>query len=268
MNKRYLIILVLMLSFSGGFVKIVGGIFYGSKALFVDAMTCIANFIALTASIYFYKVSLLPPDRDHHYGHYKLGFGGAIISILAYSFVAGIVVMNLISFKEYQVRIEAPFLAILGFIFYSLAIVVARKISEFLTPYTVFTVSELLESLVVIASSLAGALYSYLIDYIGAIILATYLFIELYSVARDVIMNISDIAPPTKYINNVREFIESQGFKVKSIKIRRIHSRLYHGDIVLVPRNNIDYKELIKKVKELKTDLMKKFSLDASIEFE
>ncbi len=267
MYERYLVILVLLLSFLGGFVKIVGGILYGSRALFVDAMTCIANFVALAATIYFYRVSLLPPDRDHHYGHYKLGFGGAMVSVLAYSFVAGIVVVKLASFREYSVEIEAPLFAVLGFLFYASSILLSKRISEFFLPYAVFTVSELIESIVVIISSLMGALYSYLIDYIGALVLTTYLFIELYDITKDIIKNISDIAPPANYVDEVKSFIESRGFKVASIKIRKIHTNLYHGDIVLKPINKImDYEELVKQLKNLKQELLKKYRLDASLE--
>ncbi len=264
--KKYMIALVLLLVFLGGLVKIIGGIIYGSKALYVDALTCIANFIALIATIYYYRVSLLPPDLDHHYGHYKLGFGGALISVMAYSFVAGLVVSRLYTIEPYEVRIGAPIFALLGFILYGLAIIVARRISEFFGPYSVFTVSELIESIVVIAASLAGALFSYFIDYIGALILAAYIFIELYDTSKDLLVGLSDIAPPKSYVESIKRFLESKGFIVEQIKVRRIHSNLMHGDIAVSVSDRYTIHEVKKLIKELKKELLNKFELDASIE--
>ena len=95
--------LYVVLGFSalGGFFKIFGGVVYGSRALFVDALTSIANFIAAYATIYYYKVSKRPPDIDHHYGHYKLGFGGTLVSLITYSFVAGLVISELYNVNEF-----------------------------------------------------------------------------------------------------------------------------------------------------------------------
>jgi len=261
-----MIALVLLLAFLGGLVKIIGGFIYGSKALYVDALTCIANFIALVSTIYYYKLSLLPPDLDHHYGHYKLGFGGALISVMAYSFVAGLVISRLYTIEPYEVRIGAPVFALLGFILYGLAIIVARRISEFFGPYSIFTVSELIESIVVITASLAGALFSYFIDYIGALILVAYIFIELYSTSRDLLVSLSDIAPPKSYIESIKRFLESKGFIVDQIKVRRIHTNLMHGDIVISVSDHYTVDEIRELIKELKKDLLSKFKLDASIE--
>ncbi len=264
--RKSLVALVLVLAFLGGLVKIIGGLLYGSKALYVDALTCIANFVALIATIYYYRVSLLPPDLDHHYGHYKLGFGGALVSIMAYSFVAGLVISRLYSLEPYEVEIKAPLFALIGFILYGLAIIVARRISEFFGPYSVFTVSELIESIVVIVASLAGALYSYLIDYIGALVLTIYIFIELYDTSKDLLGYLSDTAPPKTYVESIIGYIESRGFHVKQIKVRRIHSKLIHGDIVISLPSQYTIDEVREIIKDLKSELLQKYHLDASIE--
>ncbi len=265
MNKT--LTLILLFSLLGGLSKIVGGLVYGSRALFVDALTSIANFIAVVATIHFYKLGLKPPDRDHHYGHYKLGYGGPLVSIIAYSFVAGVIVVRLSFFEEYHVEIGAPLLALLGFIFYGLAILFARRVGEYFLPYSLFTVSELIESVVVVFASLVGVLYSYLVDYAGAVILAAYLFIELFSSSKELMYGVSDIAPSEKYIEDIKSFIESRGFTVLSIKVRKAHTRLYHGDIVVKPVDTIvGYSKLILMINDLKKLLYKEYNLDASIE--
>ncbi|MCD6113973.1 MAG: cation transporter [Thermoprotei archaeon] len=258
---------VLGFSALGGFFKIFGGVVYGSRALFVDALTSIANFIAAYATIYYYKVSRKPPDIDHHYGHYKLGFGGTLVSLISYSFVAGLVVAELYKIEPYSVSINATLFAILGFIFYYLAIAVAKRSGEFFKPYSAFTVSELIESTIVILASLAGALYTYIIDYIGALILASYIFIEIYGTGKALLKNISDIAPSRSYINDVKRTVEKHGFKVIKIKIRKVHYNLWHGDIFIESLNeNITIKELKNKIRELKRELLRKHQLDATVE--
>jgi len=258
---------VLGFSAIGGFFKIFGGVVYGSRALFVDALTSIANFIAAYATIYYYRVSRKPPDIDHHYGHYKLGFGGTLVSLISYSFVAGLVVAELYKIEPYRVSINATLFAILGFIFYYLAIAVAKRSGEFFKPYSVFTVSELIESTIVILASLAGALYTYLIDYVGALILASYIFIEIYDTGKVLLENISDIAPSRNYVDDIKKTVEKYGFRVLKIKARKVHDNLWHGDIFLESTNeNITIKELKDKIRNLKKELLRKYRLDATVE--
>jgi len=259
--------MVLGFSALGGFFKIFGGVVYGSRALFVDALTSIANFIAAYATIYYYRVSKRPPDIDHHYGHYKLGFGGALVSLITYSFVAGLVIFKLYNVEPYKVSINATFFAVIGFIFYYLAIAIAKKGGEFFVPYSVFTVSELIESIIVILASLAGALYSYIIDYVGALILTSYIFIEIYDTGKALLKNISDIAPPKSFITIIEKTIERYGFKALDIKVRKVNDNLWHGDIFLKSIDgNATVKNIKNRVRELKRELLEKHKLDATVE--
>ncbi|HDI02268.1 MAG TPA: cation transporter, partial [Ignisphaera sp.] len=190
------LVLIVMLSIIGGLFKILGGIIYGSKSLFVDAMTSIANTFAIIVTVYFFRISFIPPDKDHPYGHYRLALGGPITTIAAYSFVFGIALMDLIETagRSYTVSIYAPIMAVLGFVVYAIAIALAKKMGGVFTTYARFTVSELIESSTTIATSLAGALLSYLVDFAGAIALLAYLFKELVGNTREVIAHISDFA--------------------------------------------------------------------------
>ncbi len=254
--------LVVVLSLLGGIVKILGGLLYGSKALFVDAMTCIANFVALTATIYYYKASLIPPDEDHHFGHHRLGYGGAIVSLLAYSFVAGIVVFDLLATREYNVEIYAPLFATIGFLLYFCVIFLSRKISSFFGPYSVFTVSELIESTTVIIASLAGALYSYLIDFGGAIILTTYLFYEIYGVTKDLLYHLSDIAPSKTLLDDIKKTIESYNVRLKKLRVRMVSPGVYYGEATIqVPRDLT-----VDKLEELITMITRKVKEEHRVE--
>lgn len=259
------IMVVLVLSLLGGIVKVVGGVFYGSKALLVDALTSIANFVALLATVHYYRKSLMPPDEDHHFGHARLGFGGALVSALAYSFVAGVVVVDLSLTTTYRVSILAPVFAIAGFVFYLGAILVASRISYFFSPYTMFTVSELIESAIVISASIGGALYSFYIDYTGAIILAAYIFYEVYDVVKDMFYYLSDIAPPTRLVEGVKEVIEAKGYGVERIRVRTILKNTYHGEAVIVVPKDMSAGEVARVIRDIAGEVKKRYNVDLII---
>jgi len=267
-SDRRLLAAILLLSGLGGLVKIVGGVFYGSRALFVDALTSIANFVSIIATVYYYRKSLLPPDLDHHYGHHRLGFGGAFTTIMAYSFVAGLSVWELALIEPYTVSPLAPFFALLGLVFYAIAISLSRRAGEYFTPYAVFTVSELIESTTVIAASLLGSIYYYLIDYVGALIIVGYLFYELYDIARDFIKVMSDIAPEPGLVRDIKREIEDMGPRVMSIRLRMLRRNYYQGDIVIRVDPSMSVEEAHRIADEIERILRQKYNVDVIVHIE
>ncbi len=260
--------LVLVTSSAGAIVKLAGGVLYGSRALFVDAMTSIANLVALIATMHYYAKTMLPPDLDHHFGHHRLGFAGSLVTLIAYSFVAGVVVDDLVNIEPYRVSVYAPIYAILGFIFYSIAIVVSRRISEYFTPYSSFTVSELIESSTVIVASLLGSMYSYITDYIGAIAITLYLFYELQETARDMVKVLSDIAPPPNIVEEVKKTIEKWNVKVEKIRLRMIREGYYQGDVIIRLQPNITVEEAHRIADRIEYELKKRYNIEATIHIE
>ena len=259
---------VIISSILGAIAKFIGGYFYGSKALFVDALTSLANLVALIATIYYYSKTHLPPDLDHHFGHHRLGFTGALVTVIAYSFVAGLVVADLLYTKTYSVEVHAPLLALIGLIFYSIAIYVSRRISEYFGPYSAFTISELLESITVIVASLLGYLYTYIVDYIGAIIIVSYLFYELQDTLRDLVKLLSDVAPPMKLVEETRKTIEKHGVKVERIRLRLVREGFYQGDITIRLPPDITIEEAHKITDIIERELKNKYNMDVAIHIE
>lgn len=248
--------------------KIVGGIVYGSKSLLVDALTSIANLVALAATITYFMRSLRPPDEDHHYGHRRLTYGGTILTLMSYSFVAGVAVTELMSPRPYSVSINAPILAVLGFVTYSAVIALSRRWGKAFLPYSVFTVSELIESGVVIASSVAGALYSYIIDYAGAWILAAYIFYELASITRDVIKIVSDTAPPQPTIERIARTLRKLGLEPVRIRLRMVDDATLHGDIVVRVPSSMRVDEVNDLIAEAERVIKERFNADVTIALE
>lgn len=261
-----IIVALVILSIAGSIVKIYGALAYGSRSLFVDALTCFANIAALIFTIYFYKLSITPPDTDHPFGHYRLGIGGTLASMITYSFVAGISSMELLRSTDYVVEMQAVYYAIIGCIIYSVVIFLALRIDRIFKTYGAFTVSELIEGIVVIMASLGGALYSYLIDYAGAIILTLYIFYELIVSSREVLAIVSDKAPSHDILMSIRELIERNNFFVKEMRIRCVYPGKYHGDIKVYPTVKSDYEHIWDEIEELKKILLKRYSIDSVIE--
>lgn len=256
-----------MLSLIGGALKIFGGVVGGSKSVFVDALTSIANSLAIIFVLKFFKASMEPPDSDHHYGHYRLTFGGPISMLMMYSFVAGVIVLDLISSfgRDYKVGYEAPFFAAVAIVPYGLAVYVAR--SRTLTiSYASFTTIELIESSTSIASSLCGATISYIIDYVGAIALSLYLFVELAKNFKEIVVAISDVAPKG-VIDKILENADKYGLEVHRLRVRKVLENVYQGDMVVMVSSNKPLEEAHNVIDVIEKEL-RKDGIDVSIHVE
>jgi divalent metal cation (Fe/Co/Zn/Cd) transporter len=226
--------ILIALSIAGGVLKIYGSVVGGSKSVFVDAATSIANTIAILMILIFFREGMEPPDIDHHYGHYRLAIGGPISMLMLYSFVAGIVTVDLFdSFgKAYRVSYESPIYASIAIIPYGLAVMITKRLHPIVYSYGGFTAIELIESTISILSSLGGAAISYIIDFIGAIALTVYLFYELVKSLREIVIDVSDIAP-IDVIDRIHRVAKDFGANVERIRVRRIIESIYQGDVVV-----------------------------------
>jgi len=232
-DVRRTMALLVALSLVGGVLKIAGGVLGGSKSVFVDALTSIANSLAIVLVLKFFKASMEPPDGDHHYGHYRLTLGGPISMLMLYSFVAGVVVLDLANSagKSYEVGYEAPLFAAIAMIPYGTAVLMAMS-CPLTAGYASFTVVELIESATSITSSVCGAMVSHFIDYLGAVALASYLFVRLANSFREVIAAVSDVAP-REVIDKIIENARKHGLEVDKLRVRRVLGDVYQGDMVV-----------------------------------
>jgi divalent metal cation (Fe/Co/Zn/Cd) transporter len=267
MSIRFITILIL--SIIGGAIKVVGGIFYGSKALIVDAFTSIANIIAAMLVIYYYNRARMPPDKDHMYGHHRLTIGGPIFTVVVYSTVFGIVFTDLLYNvgKEYVVSEYAPLMAFLGFIVYSIAILLSKGVDVSFKIYAKFTGGELIESIVTILASLSGAFISYLIDFTGAIILSLYIIYEIYVSVINMISVISD-ETSRDILNEIENELKRVGLDIERIRVRRIIENIYHGDIIVRFPAQTSVADAHIIVDEIEKALKDKYNIDITVHIE
>jgi len=232
-NAGRTLALLVALSLAGGALKIAGGVLGGSKSVFVDALTSIANSLAIIFVLRFFRAGMEPPDGDHHYGHYRLTLGGPISMLMLYSFVAGAVALDLMNSagRSYEVGYEAPLFAAVAAMPYGIAVLMARSY-PLTAGYASFTAVELIESATSITSSACGALVSHFVDYLGAVALTSYLFVRLAKSFREVIAAVSDVAP-REVVDKIIENANKHGLEVDRLRVRKVLGNVYQGDIVV-----------------------------------
>jgi cobalt-zinc-cadmium efflux system protein len=230
---RGLLALAAAAALTGASVKIAGALLYGSKSLLADALTCIASLAALGVSTGFYLKSLEPPDEDHPYGHERLALAGAALTTIIYASVAGYMLGELLHTGPYRVSIRAPIAAVIGAALYTVSVLASRRLGSAFMGYSTLGWSEILESLIVIATSYLGAELSYIIDYAGAWAILAFVSVEVTLNASHLIKAYSDIAAPEEVYERTREVLEAAGFRLVSARIRLKAPGVYHGDAVV-----------------------------------
>ena len=222
------------LAILAGLFKIIGGVIYSSKAVTVDAATSIGNILAIGIVNRYYKLSKLPPDKDHHYGHIRLAFGGDVYTLMIYSFVAGLLTIDLIQglSARYQVSFYASIYSAIGTVLYAIVIFLSIRIGRILELYSRVSVIELIEGLTATSAALAGAFISYLIDLVGGFGLYLYLIIELLRSSRKLIIEISDRSSD-RVLREIIDIAEKYEVVVKSVKVREVYADHFYSDIVI-----------------------------------
>ncbi|MEM4434245.1 MAG: cation transporter [Thermosphaera sp.] len=258
MNRK--LALIIAGSIAGGFLKVTGGLIFGSNALFVDALTSFANLLALFAVLALRRRTVMPPDSDHHFGHERFEYVGVLITMLSYSFVAGISISRLASTREYRVGLEAFYLAVASIVAYAPPVLLSRRMSAGFRTYGEFTASEFIESGVGIVSTLGGAVYSYMIDYVGAIALTGFIFYELVRAGGDLIEIMVDSAPPLEVYETIVNEAGKHGFKIESLRLRKVSQAKFHGDLLL--RGNPRSEDVAK----FKAILKNNYGIDLCVE--
>jgi len=266
-TKMFLIIVIL--SFMGGLFKVLGSFIGGSKSVFVDALTSIANTLTIIVMYRFFNISVEPPDEDHHYGHHRIELGGPISTLMLYSFTGGVIIVDLYNVfnKQYTVSLLAPMFASIGLIPYGIAIALAKYIGGIAIYYARFTIVEVIESITTIAVASAGAMISYLIDFIGALALTGYLFIELVKSFKEVLDYISDVASK-EIVRDLKSILKIYGIVAERIRIRRVSGNLYQGDVVVRLPQDMSVAEAHQIIDSIEKDVKNKLNTEIVIHIE
>ncbi|MEM1873095.1 MAG: cation transporter dimerization domain-containing protein [Acidilobaceae archaeon] len=268
MSELKLFLAILALSFAGGLTKMAGGLLYGSKSLLVDAITCFANLLVAIAMVVFYKLSLREPDADHMYGHRRLRLASIAVATSTYSLVLGFLVSYILltSGREYSVEYRAPLLAILGSLFYGLAVLLGRRAGVEGEVYARYTYGELLESAIGVIASSGGAFYHYLVDLAGAILLVVFWAGETARNSWTLINIVADRVEPSLSAE-VREYLKSRGYLVKSLRFREAGDRLI-GDMIVILPGSMSVEKAHEIASLIEKELVEKYKLEVTIHIE
>lgn len=252
---------------TGAAVKTLGALESGSRALLVDALTCFSSLAGLIAVLYYLRLSSSPPDMDHPYGHTRLRYGGIVVSLAVYMFAAGVSVAAVIAGIEgYSVSITAVPVAIIGALFYGLAIAIGRRLDPVIMIYSGFTVSELLESAISAISSLLGSLISYVYDLVGAIIILAYIVRESIEAHHYLMRMVSDIAPE-KLRCMFDEEARLRGLEPIRVRLRMLDEYTCIGDAIVKPPRDMSPEMAHLLVDEI-AEKMAEYNCDVTIHIE
>ncbi|NOZ88962.1 MAG: cation transporter [Crenarchaeota archaeon] len=251
---------------AGASVKIVGALASGSRALLVDALTCIAGLVGLAASIYYVYVGRLPPDSDHPYGHSRLRAGAVVASLSAYMFVAGVAAAELASsLRGYTVDARAGVgYALLGAGFYAVSIAAAGRADPVMRVYSGFTASEILESLVAAAGSLAGGVLGYQWDLLGGAVILAYIFYEAVEAHKYLMDLVSDRAAPAALYERLRHEALMRGLRPVRVRLRMLDEETCVGDAVVVPQEGMGA-DIADMLADELAEEMRRFNCDVTI---
>jgi cobalt-zinc-cadmium efflux system protein len=224
---------VALLAAGGAAAKLGGALAFSSRSLLADALTSVASLAALALSLRYHMESLRPPDSDHPYGHERLALASNVLASALYAAVAGFMAALLLAGGAYRVSPGAPLAAAAGGGLYLASILLARGLGESFRAYSTLSTSEVIESVLVIASSLAGATVSYTIDLAGAWVIVGYVAFEVWeNLSRTVRLYSDQAAPPEVYRAVVEEF-ERAGLRVARVRIRVVRPGRYQGDVAI-----------------------------------
>ncbi len=255
--------LAVLLSGVGGLLKLYGGARYGSMAVLVDGVTCAANLVAGLAVLVAVRIAQLPPDKDHPFGHRRYVYTGILATIITYSVAAGFNVAVIIFRLPGSVEIESALYAVLGGAVYAGSVLAARRAGGVGASLSMFTFSEVLESLVSASSALGGALVSVLIDRLGAILITGYILVEVAGEARKLNMILVDWAHPRVY-ERVLRLLEERGLKVESLRIRLYEHGRFQGEAVARPSPGMP-RDVAELLAEEAADQARRLGVDLSV---
>ncbi|MET1101204.1 MAG: cation transporter [Pyrodictiaceae archaeon] len=263
-----LLAMVIVLVVLGGAVKIAGFILSGSRALYVDGLTCIASILAVVFFYRFVGEAFKPADRDHPYGHGRMLIASSMLTIVIYSFVGGVAFASIASWGPViSLEPTGVLYAAIGLVVYSFAVLLARRIEVAGRTLSYFTGLEILESSVSLASVTAGVYASPFYDYVGSIILLGFLVYGLVVETREIIPLISDYVPPG-ILDEVRREIEEEGLKVVSLRLRPCPGKGFLGDAVVRTPSYMSVDEAHKLIDLIENKVRKKYNASIVIHVE
>ena len=225
---------VFALVLGGAVVKTTGFLLTASRALFVDALTCLASVVATYFFARYASLSRKPPDRDHPYGHGRFLIWSALVTLITYSFVAGVAVAGLIYWGASSELIStlAAYTAAAGMILYSGAAYLARRVEHAGSSLAYFSSSEILESIITLIAVALGSTVSPLYDFGGGIVLTAFLIYGLVREARELAPYVVDYAPPG-LVKEIEEVAKELGLEVSEVRVRAFLKGRYRGEVVV-----------------------------------
>ncbi len=233
------------------------GAFAGSKAAFVDMLTCIASVAAAILTI---RASLLSSVSK------RFEVAGILWVTIVYAIVAGYALAALLmTTPEYHVAREAVVYVAAGTGFYAIAIWLSMRAGAAGRAYALFSMSEIYEGIVTVASALAGSLWSPIYDYLGAWLLLAYLYYELYEHVKQLTEILVERAPES-LTERIEEVLRRLGLEPVRVEVRPVLPGEYAAVITVRVRER-DFRRAHQLVDEAEK-MLSRYNVAATIHYE
>ena len=213
-------IITIAVSAAASALNLWGGLFFDSKTLFINGLTCVANFVAALLTAHLVRMSLEPPDRDHPFGHSGLGLGASAVTIVIYAFVLGLSVDELASLRPYRVNGLGLVIPAVVMLLYSASYVTSRRYGGAYSTYSSLTTSEIAESAVALAIVPLAAAYGYWIDWAGAVGLLAYYSVQVALNLRSLVARMAMPAAPREIYEGLVREATAMGVEVRDLRLR------------------------------------------------
>ena len=254
LKRLYAIVALVVL---GAVLKSIG-VLAGSKAAFVDMLTCVASVAAAVLAV---RASALTRVSR------RFEVAGILWVTVIYAIVAGYALAVLMmSSPAHRVEEKAVLYVAAGTAVYAAAIWLSMGAGLAGRAYALFSMSEVYEGLVTLASVAAGSLWNPLYDYLGAWLLLAYVYYELYEHVKQLTEILVERAPE-ELARRIADTLKSLGLEPVRIEARPVLPGEYAA-VITVRVKERDFERAHRLVDEAERLLKKRLNVVATIHYE
>lgn len=201
-------------------IKIIGGIVTGSIAIIADGINNIADCSSSVITFIAFKLSAIPPDKEHPFGHKRLEYISGVIVAVIIIFVGMILAKSSLEKILNPISLDySSFLMIIIILLISILIKVwmyffYQKVGKTIDSNSILVTSkdsfnDILTTLVVLISLIVGKYTGFLIDGYFGMAVAIYIMISGIKLVKETISPLIGEAPTDEFVTKIANKILS-----------------------------------------------------------
>ena len=229
------LLVALLLDIVRAVVYLFGGVLTGSVGLLSMGIDNTGDLMSSYLTYKLVKQSQLPPDADHHYGHYRFEVAAAVLTsslMLAVCLFIGYLLIWRYTVGLREIGVEAPLIAVSAL----LINLVRLKIYSFYRVESVAAsvkardvLSDILQNTVIIVGTTLGVEFSPVWDLVSGIGILAFTFNAIFNNYREILDAVTDKSPSQERLNLIMEAARSvEGVKeVRGLRARLVSNKIF-----------------------------------------